>query len=87
MVLIIYSKKGAKRMKVIVKAGTKTWFVEGIPEVAEFVQATPVEVSGPDEGGWYVTTEDVPGFPLGERVFLREESFDVASWATPEYMA
>ena len=58
-----------------VKAGTKTWFVSGEPPVAEFAQATPVSVEGPDDSGWFVTTAPVPGFPADKRVFLREEHF------------
>lgn len=64
-------------MKVIVRAGTKTWFVGRWPPVAEFVQATEVEVEGPTRGGWYVSTEDIPGFPSGKRVFLTCDMFDV----------
>lgn len=59
----------------MVKAGTKSWFVSGEWDVAEFIQDTPVTVEGPDASGWYTTVGDVPGFPPGRRVFLRREHF------------
>jgi len=60
-----------------VKAGTQTWFVSGEPPVAGFIQATPVEVQGPDDSGWFITTAPVPRFPSSKKVFLREEHFEV----------
>jgi len=59
----------------MVKAGTKSWFVAGEEEVAEFIQDTLVTVEGPDASGWYTTVGKVPGFPPGRRVFLRREHF------------
>jgi hypothetical protein len=59
----------------IVKAGTKSWFVEGEPSVAEFAQDTPVTVEGPDTSGWYTTVGDVPGFPSGKQIYLKAEHF------------
>lgn len=62
-------------MKVTVKKGTKTWFVEGDPPVAEFVQDTPVEVEGP-RGEWYITVGDITGFPKGAQAYLTEDMFE-----------
>lgn len=61
---------------VIVKAGTKTWFLDGETPVAEFIQATPVTVEGPIAFGWYKTVGPVPGFLADKVVCLKAEDFD-----------
>lgn len=65
-------------MKVIVKAKVKTWFLDGDPSVAEFIQPTPVEVIGPGPFGWYKTKGLVPGFPSGKVICLKDEDFDIS---------
>lgn len=59
----------------VVKAGTKTWFVTGEVEVAEFAQDTSVVVEGPDDGDWFITIAPIFGFPPDKKVFLKEEHF------------